>query len=179
MKFLIRIIFCILAAANCIAADDANQHILSGIDCEVAMRDSKWSSVGAIGVGDGFSLSLQTQPAHSFLAEYFQRVFLFSGSKCDGKFVAAFQLRMNTGGRTHVLLYRILNQSGSVIGVSFLDRYGEQVIDLVNMCFADPTSLLSGFSKKEYLGLVSGEAYPLKFITSIVITEDTAISGTK
>lgn len=152
------------------AEDEMNKRKLNIKDADAALREKNWDSCSAIAVGNGYSVALQTKSAHPFLAEYFQRVLVFAGTARDGKLSGALQLRMNTGGRTHALLYRHLDKKGVPTHVSCEDRYGIQTFRLKDLDFEDAPET----SKKEYLGTLSGEAYPLKFLTPVVLSEGDA-----
>jgi hypothetical protein len=70
----------------------------------------------------------------------------------------------------HVLLYRYLDAEGVPTHVSFEDRYGEQVIDLNKVDFVR----VPEGSKREYVGTLSGAAFPYKFFTPPLLTEKEA-----
>ena len=70
-----------------------------------------------------------------------------------------------------MLVYRHVNSEGKVTHVTFEAREGgEQSIRLQNPDFEAPPE----GSKREYVGLVSGEAYPLKFMTPMIVPEEVA-----
>ncbi len=147
---------------------------------EEALAEKRWKTCAAIGVGDGYSILLQFRQAHPLVAEYHRRVMVFGGTERQGKLLGALQLNMNFGGRTYIMIYRHLNQQGHVTHITFKardeSRMGSgQTIRLKDPDFENP---LKG-SESEYLGLVSGEAYPLKFVPPSVISEEKALEKMK
>lgn len=151
--------------------DEGNPAVLKVNNAELAMQYKNWSSYSSVALGSGYSFVFQTKSAHEFLAEYFQRVFVFQGDGRSAKFSGALQLMMNTGGRTNVLVYRHMNDSGMVTHLTLEDRFGKQSIDLSEVELVDEVPVST---KGEYLGLLSGAAYPNKFITSQVVSEKEA-----
>ena len=137
----------------------------------------QWDSSGPVAVGNGYSLQLQTRPAHPLgMAEYDQRVVVFGGTARSGKELATLELPMNTGGRTRVLLYRSQADTNKVI---LRDRYGDCVLDLTALrvepaVAGDPEHPLFA-GTLSFLGTLSAEAYPLKFIPAGVVSEREAI----
>ncbi len=95
---------------------------------------------------------------------------IFSGTDREGRLSGSLQLSMNTGGRTHVLVYRHIDTEGAPTHVTFEDRFGSQTVRLEDPDFenAPDTSL------KEFIGTISGEAYPLKFFVAPVLPEANA-----
>ena len=85
------------------------------------------------------------------------------------------RLPMNTGGRTHVLLYRHVDEKGKVRFVTFQDRHGEQTIDLGKRDFFPERDALPSGLKKEFVGTFSGEANPEKFMTPLVLPEEESV----
>ena len=78
---------------------------------------------------------------------------------------------MNFGGHTNILIYRHLDEDRKVTHVTFEAREGEeQPARLQEPEFADPPK----DSKREYVGLVSGQAYPLNFMSPLIVSEETA-----
>ena len=152
--------------------DEMNQAELKVKNVGAAILHKDWNSFSSIALGDGNSFIFQTKRAHDFLAESFQRVFVFRGDSRRGEFAGALQLQMNTGGRTNVLVYRGLNKEGGVKLLIFEDRFGKQSIDLEKILFVDESE--GTIPNLEYLGLLSGEAYPNKFTSSIVLRESDA-----
>lgn len=150
-----------------------NQKKLDLVDADQAFRADRWISCASIGVGDGYSIAMQFRQAHPIVAEYHRRVMVFAGDERRGKLAGALQLDMNFGGRTHILLYRHLDAGGRVTHLSFEPRdrqWDPQSIRLDDPDFQDPPA----GSTKEYLGLVSGSAYPLKYFSPLVLPESEA-----
>lgn len=177
MKFLIILVPLALTWGSVLCApseDEANQAPLRLQDPWEELRSKDWQPHQAVAVGDFHSLVFQTKSAGGLMAEYFQRVFLFGGTAREGKFLQAFQLTMNTGGRTHMLLYRHLSEKGEVQFVTFEDRFGEQHISIPKRAFHPEGQALPAGLKKEFLGTFSGEAVPAKFFTPLVLTETAA-----
>src|SRR5687767_10827339 len=58
--------------------------------------------VESIAVGGGYSISIQAQPAHPFLAEYEQEIFIYGGEPRLGDFLGSVKIPMNTGGRVRI-----------------------------------------------------------------------------
>lgn len=167
------------AALTVLADDEVNQAVLKLKDPLGAFNDDKWRSNQPVAVGDFYSVAFLTKSAGGFTAEYFQRVFLFGGTARNGEFLQAFQLRMNTGGRTHMLLYRHLDAKGQLQFVTFLNRYGEQTINIPKRDFHPEGEVLPANLKKEFIGTFSGEAFPDKFFTPLLMPEQDATKGLK
>ncbi len=149
-----------------------DQKRLEIIDPEKALREDLWRPCAALAVGDGYSVLLQFRQAHPMVAEYQRRVMVFSGDDRRGGLSGALQLRMNFGGRTYLLVYRHLDAAGKVTHVTFEPRDEAitgvgQSIRLKDPDFERPPDA----TRKEYLGLISGEAYPLKFVPPLVVSE--------
>ena len=142
------------------------------------LNDKQWDGHPAVAVGDFYSISFLTKHAGGFTAEYFQRVFLFGGSARNGDFIQAFQLRMNTGGRTHMLLYRHLDEKGQLQFVTFQDRFSKQMIDIAKRGF-HKNGELPATLKTEFVGTFSGEALPAKFFTPLVMPEQESLKRLK
>ena len=93
------------------------------------------------------------------------------GDARRGRLSAALQLDMNFGGRTHMLIYRHLDDLGNVSHATFEAKEGgEQTVRLNDPDFEKPLK----DSKKEHISTISGEAYPLKFVTPLVVSEASA-----
>ena len=153
--------------------EGAGQKKLDLVDADQAFREDRWISCASIGVGNGYSIAMQFRQAHPIVAEYHRRVMVFAGDDRRGKLAGALQLDMNYGGRTHILLYRHLDSDGRVTHLSFEPRdrqWDPQSIRLDNPGFQEPPE----GSTKQYIGLVSGSAYPLKFISPLVLPESEA-----
>ena len=155
--------------------DGMEQKKLSIPNPDDALREKGWRPCASIGVGDGYSVTLQFRQAHPMVAEYHRRVMIFSSQGRRGKYDGALQLRMNFGGRTYIMIYRHLNAEGEVTHVSFWPRDESlsgtmQSIRLTNPAFEEPPI---GF-QKEYIGLVTGESYPLKFVSPLILPEAVA-----
>lgn len=151
------------------------QRKLSIDDPDRALREKLWKPCASIAVGDGYSITLQFRQAHPMVAEYHRRVLVFSGSERRGVFNGALQLRMNFGGRTYIMIYRHLNADGRVTHLSFSARDEApaalgQSIRLNDPDFEAPPREAT----REYVGLVSGEAYPLKFVSPLILSETLA-----
>jgi len=172
------VLLLLFSALNLYADDERNQSVLKLKDPEAALRDTQWYPSQAIAIGDFYSVAFLTKSAHPFLAEYYQRVFLFGGSARAGDFLQAFQLQMNTGGRTHMLLYRYIDEQGRVQFITFQDRYGEQSINIPKREFRSEKPLPTNL-KKEFIGTFSGEAPPNKFLTPLVMPEPEATKQLK
>ena len=179
MKAFLLPTFLIFIALTVFAEDEINQAVLKLKDPLAALSDQKWHSNQPVAVGDFYSVAFLTKSAGGFTAEYFQRVFLFGGTARDGDFIQAFQLRMNTGGRTHMLLYRHLNEKGQLQFVTFQDRYGEQTINILKRDFHPEGEPLPAKLKKEFIGTFSGEAFPDKFFTPLLLPEPDATKNLK
>ena len=154
--------------------DGMEQKQLHITNAEEAFREESWDTCSSIAIGDGYSVVMQFRQAHPLVAEYHRRALLFAGDERRGKLIGSLQLRMNFGGRTYIMLYRHLDKDGKVTHLSFEPRdevlTGGQSVRLVNPDFEEPPKS----SKKEYVGLVSGEAYPLKFFTPLIVSEKSA-----
>lgn len=128
----------------------------------------KWDSSGPIAIGDHYSVELLTRPASMIgMAEYDQRLVLYGGTEREGDELGTIDLHMNTGGRTHVLLYRIADEKG---GLLLVDRFGQHRLDLKEIKY-EP------YYEKQidtilFLGTVSDESYPLKFVPTNVWNEN-------
>ena len=157
------------------ADDEGNRAILKLKDPQAALADDKWKPNQSVAVGDFYSVAFLTKHAGGFTAEYFQRVFLFGGTARNGAFLQAFQLQMNTGGRTHVLLYRHLDDKGQLQFVTFHDRFGEQTINIPKRDFHSEREPLPANLKKEFICTFSGEAFPDKFFTPLILSEQDAL----
>ncbi len=130
----------------------------------------QWDSSGPVAVGNHYSLELQTRLAHPLgMAEYDQRVIIYGGTARDGKELATLDLPMNTGGRTRILLYRSLADARKII---LRDRYGDHVLDLTSLRL-EPF-VKGALEHPLFLGTLSAEAFPLKFIPASVISEHEA-----
>ncbi len=154
--------------------DGMEQKKLAINDPEKAFKEDFWNACSSIALGDGFSVALQFRRAHPLVAEYHRRVMVFAGDARRGGLSGSLQLRMNFGGRTQILVYRHLDANGRVTHVTFEARdeglAGGQSVRLVNPDFENPPQ----DSKREYVGLISGEAYPLKFVTPQIVSEESA-----
>ena len=123
----------------------------------------KWDSVGPIAISDGYSIEIQTRPAHPFLAEYDQRVVVYGGDARNGTRRGMIPLHMNTGGRTYLEIERATTPDNKPL-VLLTDRYGTDIIqlnDLSRSLYAQEDILPN---ERRRIGIVSGEAYPNKFI---------------
>ena len=168
---IVKTIVCALSVSfSSVQADEMNKKKLKISDPEKAIKEDKWNSCAAIALGDGYSIILQFKPASEFLAEYYRRVMVFSGGDRVAKLSGSLQLMMNTGGRTHVLIYRHSDTEGKITHFTAEDQSSAQSVRLNKPDFEDPPKN----SKKEYIGLISGEAYPLKFITPLIVSEKVA-----
>jgi hypothetical protein len=136
-----------------------------------ALKEDFWNPCASVALGDGYSVIMQFRHAHPMVAEYHRRVMIFSGGSRRGKLSGSLQLQMNFGGRTHILIYRHLDKEGTVTHVTFEAREGgAQSARLKEPDFEKPPEA----SKREYIGLISGEAYPLKFVTPLIVSEESA-----
>jgi len=172
-------VLAVFSTLTLLADDEANRAVLKLTDPLAALSDDNWRPTPAVAVGDFYSVAFQTKSAGGFTAEYFQRVFLFGGTARNGDFLQAFQLRMNTGGRTHVLLYRHVDEKGQLQFVTFQDRYGEQSINISKRDFHPEGEALPANLKKEFVGTFSGEAFPEKFFTPLLLSEQDAVKKLK
>ena len=151
--------------------DGMEQKKLSISDPDQALREEFWKPCAAVALGDGYSVMMQFRQAHPMVAEYHRRVLIFAGGERRGRLGGALQLRMNFGGRTHMLIYRHLDKDGKATHVTFEAREGgEQSLRLIDPDFEKPPE----DSKREYIGLISGAAYPLKFVKPTIVSEETA-----
>jgi hypothetical protein len=78
--------------------------------------DSEWESGPVIGVGDGYSIALETHCSSPVgFAEYDQRLRVYVSGKGGrtGKEVGKADLFPNTGGRTHSLVYTYHAEDGT------------------------------------------------------------------
>lgn len=143
-------------------------------DSEKAIREAGWHTCGAMAVGDGYSVVMQFRQAHPLVAEYQRRVLVFAGTERQAQLIGALQLRMNFGGRTYIMLYRHLDREGKVTHLSFEAKDESpgtaQFIRLDNPDFESPP----GMTDREYFGLVSGQAYPWKYISPVIVSEEEA-----
>jgi hypothetical protein len=128
----------------------------------------KWESSGPVAVGGNYSVELLTRTAHVFLAEYDQRLVVFGGTERNGEKKGTVELQMNTGGRTHIMIYSAISKTSQLVLLK--DRFGISRIDLKNM---KRESELASESTSNYtfIGTVSGEAYPLKFVPVSIWSE--------
>jgi len=122
----------------------------------------KWEQSGPVAIGNNYSIELLTRTAHPFLAEYDQRLIIYGGTERVGKKLATIDLHTNTGGRTSVEVYADGRET-----IYLKDRFGTHAIDLdtltVTMLFKADLSAESSF-----IGVFSGESYPLKFIPAAI-----------
>lgn len=147
------------------------QKKLSIANPEKALEEEFWHPCASVALGDGYPAILQVRQAHPMVAEYHRRVMFFSGDARRGKLSGSLQLRMNFGGRTHILIYHHLDTDGNVTHVSFKAREGgEQSVMLAEPDFEIPPK----DSNREYIGLTTGEAHPLKFATPLIVSEESA-----
>ncbi len=151
--------------------DGMEQKKLSIANPDQALKEDFWHPCAAVALGDGYSVIMQFRQAHPMVAEYHRRVMIFAGDARRGKLSGSLQLRMNFGGRTHILIYRHLGKDGEVTHVTFEAREGgEQSVRLRDPNFEK----VPKGSRKEYVGLISGEAYPLKFAAPLIVSEESA-----
>jgi hypothetical protein len=130
----------------------------------------QWDSSGPVAVGAHYALELQTRPANLLgMAEYDQRVVIYGGTARSGKELATIDLPMNTGGRTHILVYRSLADANKVV---LRDRYGDHVLDLTALR-VEPF-VKGALEHPLFLGTLSERAFPLKFIPAGVVSEQEA-----
>lgn len=131
----------------------------------------KWTPSGAIGIGDGVSIELQTRAAHPFLAEYGQRLRIYRGTSSK-RFSSTVELPANTGGKTEVLVYsgRIREHEA----VELVDRFGRTSIDLVTRAVAAPGDSLVG---RAYVGVFSAKTWPLQFVPATTCAESLAVGA--
>src|SRR5262245_57002492 len=62
----------------------------------------RWTEVGPVAVGNGYSITLLTRQASSMLAEYDQKIEIHRDSHFGEKLVGTRTMHMNTGGRIHI-----------------------------------------------------------------------------
>lgn len=147
------------------------QKKLAIADPETALRDPVWHPCAAVALGNGYSVMMQFRPAHPMVAEYHRRIMVFGGTERRASLIGSLQLKMNFGGRTHMLIYRHLDAKGKVSHVTFEAREGgKQTVRLQEPDFEDPPRN----TRQEYVGLISGTAYPLKFCPPLIVSEATA-----
>jgi hypothetical protein len=75
---------------------------------------------------------------------------------------------MNTGGRTHILVYFLQSQNGDVVLLK--DRFGTHHLNLGTLKLEEQYGS-ENTDKYKFIGTVSGEAYPLKFVPPSVWSE--------
>jgi hypothetical protein len=78
-----------------------------------------------------------------------------------------------------MLLSRHLDAKGQLRFVTFLDRYGEQTSNIPERDFHREGEELPANLKKEFIRTVSGEAFPDKFITPLLMPEQDATKKLK
>jgi len=128
----------------------------------------KWESSGPVAVGNNYSIELLTRTAHVFLAEYDQRLVIYGGTPREGEKRGTIDLHMNTGGRTHILLYLTPSQDGDFVILK--DRFGTYRVNLGTLRIEEQSGQENP-GKNIFIGTMSGEAYPLKFVPSSVWSE--------
>ncbi len=133
-----------------------------------------WESSGPVAVGNNYSIELLTRTAHLFLAEYDQKIIVYGGTERQGEKKGAIKLHMNTGGRTHIMIYSAAKSDHQI--VILLDRFGMHEINITEMN-VETFSKTASVDNMVFIGTWSGESYPLKFIPPCVWPENT--SGNK
>ena len=78
-----------------------------------------------------------------------------------------------------MLLYRHLDKKGQLQFVTFRDRYREQSINIPKRDFHPEEEPLPADLKKEFIGTFSGEAFPDKFFTPLLLSEQDAAKTLK
>lgn len=129
----------------------------------------KWESSGPVAVGNNYSIELLTRTAHLFLAEYDQKLVVYGGTPREGKERGTIDLHMNTGGRTHILIYLTKTHNGNVVLLK--DRFGVERVNIDNLKIEERDEAKK-LDKSIFIGTFSGEAYPLKFVPSSVWPEE-------
>jgi len=139
--------------------------------------DSEWVSGPVIGVGDGYSIALETRCSSPIgFAEYDQRLRVYSSGKDGrtGKELGTVELFPNTGGRTHSLVYTYRGEDGrqrvQIQERSVMDDVDLTVPKTTNVSGAILTGVQSGKSRI-FVGTYSGESYPLKFVPATILSE--------
>lgn len=123
----------------------------------------QWESVGPLAISDGYSIVVQTRSAHPFLAEYDQRLIVYGGNARNGKKKGTVPLHMNTGGRTYLEIDRAIDPNNNPL-VLISDRYGTDVIQLSTLSQSQFAKTDMQIRNRQRIGIISGEAYPNKFI---------------
>ena len=135
-----------------------------------ALNPIEWESAGPVAVGDGYSIILQTRHSHPFLAEYDQRLFVFSGDERTGKLEGIIDLHANTGGRTHLLAYSFRDPAVGMF-IQFEDRFGDHALDLKDLKYEPYYPKIRQKDGIKFIGTFSKDAPPLKFIPPHLLPE--------
>jgi hypothetical protein len=128
----------------------------------------KWESSGPVAVGNNYSIELLTRTAHIFLAEYDQGLVVYGGTPRDGEKKGTIDLHENTGGRTHILLYSNPTQNGDFVILK--DRFGTHRVNLGTLRIEEQLDQENP-GRNTFIGTMSGETYPLKFVPPSVWSE--------
>lgn len=131
--------------------------------------------IGAIAVGHGYSINIDAKPIHPFLAEYDQWVSIYGGHPRVGEHLGTLKIPTNTGGRVRIgvfvpkdlrkpeivllqrhYLTRINLKTRKIAGKEFLGIEEREQ----SSAWKDPTL--------KFLGWISGESSPVKFIPCAV-----------
>lgn len=131
--------------------------------------------IGAIAVGHGYSINIDAKPIHPFLAEYDQWVSIYGGHPRVGEHLATLKIPANTGGRVRIGVFvpKDLRKPEIVL----LQRHYLTRINLETRSIESKEFL--GYEEREksgawkdpklrFLGWISGESYPVKFIPCAV-----------
>ncbi len=145
--------------------------------------DSEWQSGPVIGVGDGYSIALETRCSSPVgFAEYDQRLRVYASGEDGrtGKEIGTAELFPNTGGRTHSLVYAYRADNGSQ-RVQIQER---SVMDDVDLAVPKATNVSGGIltvvdpaKSRIFVGTYSGENYPLKFIPATILSEADSLAA--
>ena len=164
----IKIILWMTLGALSLAAVEAGYFFYSFAHSSgLPMAEGDWRESGPVLVAPSWSVLLQEQPAHEFLAEYYYRLKIFHDSGRDGELAASIDLPRNTGGRTRLLVYLHQDSSARPTHLEFVDRTWTSFVDLERLSTGEaPQGTL-----REYLGRFDGEAYPTKFVPANVSRE--------
>jgi len=120
----------------------------------------EWRTAGPVAVSSQWSVLLEEQESHPFLAEYNYRLRVFFSDDRDGEPRGTVDLHGNTGGRTSLCLYRLTSPGGEV-RVEVVDRIERSIVDL------DELKLLPDVpraTERLFLGEFLESAPPLRFV---------------
>jgi hypothetical protein len=119
-----------------------------------------WRRAGPVAVSPRWSIALEEQSSHPFLAEYNYRLRVFANDERRGEQRGTVDLHPNTGGRTHLCLFSLTSSTGMFF-LEIRDRNQSSLIDLESLSLVSVPPVAS---ERHLLGEFVEDSPPLRFL---------------